>query len=579
MRIVHYVIPEFQRRYVWDKDEQWDPFWEDVRNVAEDYLENLIHTGDEHKTQEQTKPHFLGAIIIQQQLGSLREPQKIEVIDGQQRLITLQLILDAIQWVCQNYENAYFKQVAKILAEFVTNNKDLYDGQHVFKLWPSKFDRDAFKHVMDNELEVGDFKGSGIAQAHEFFQQRVTEWLQKGSDEQIERRIDALVGAITGQLQIAVIDLDMQADPHIIFETLNARGTPLAQFELIKNFVVSKTQESASDVWGDLDDEWWRKEIRQGRLYRPRLDMLFNYWLEMRNGDGISPSRVFNEFRNYAENKEIRDLMPKIILDFQNYAEYEQNCGKSYDKESFYYHMTAMQAGVITPLLFLLLSNEARIHTKTFDALESFLIRRMICRHTTKDYNRMIRELSSKLKDKLNESDMIVVKFLRAQEADARKWPSDTDVEGALVGLPLYRLLTKRRLRLVLEGVEQQMCIPEKIESGGMEKGLTIEHIMPVGWNTDNWKLSEGIDREERNTLINTIGNLTLVTQPLNSSMSNAAWAIKRAELQKHSRLMLNKELPSQPSWSEVDIRTRSSEMAKLISKRWPGPNSQKWDE
>ena len=147
------------------------------------------------------------------------------------------------------------------------------------------------------------------------------------------------------------------------------------------------------------------------------------------------------------------------------------------------------------------------------------------------------------------------------------------------MGLPLYRLLTKRRLRLVLEGVEQQMCIPEKIESGGMEKGLTIEHIMPVGWNTDNWKLSEGIDREERNTLINTIGNLTLVTQPLNSSMSNAAWAIKRAELQKHSRLMLNKELPSQPSWSEVDIRTRSSEMAKLISKRWPGPNSQKWDE
>ena len=116
-----------------------------------------------------------------------------------------------------------------------------------------------------------------------------------------------------------------------------------------------------------------------------------------------------------------------------------------------------------------------------------------------------------------------------------------------------------------------------------MPTNLTIEHLMPVGWRNEEWPLPEGVDADaatyERNTLIHSIGNLTLATQKLNSSMSNAPWNSKRDELQEHSVLLLNNELLTRPTWDEETIRSRSRRMAELISERWPGPVSQKWNE
>ena len=578
MKDIHYVIPEFQRRYVWSKDEQWESFWEDVKNVASDCLEKIQHPSDELKSQE-VKPHFLGAIIIQQQLTPVPEIEKRDVIDGQQRLTTLQILLDSIQEVCEKYDQQNIKQIAKRLSRFVTNDKDLYDSEHVFKLWPSKFDQEIFKYVMDNKLDASDFKETRIAQAHEFFKQQVTDWLGDAPDD-IQHRINALEEAVTTMLQIAVIDLEAQADPHVIFETLNARGTPLAQFELIKNFVVSKSQQRTSDMWGDLDSEWWKEETTQGRLTRPRLDILFNYWLAMRKGSDVSPAKVFTEFRNQSENEDMQHLMSEITRDFENYKEYEQGKGRNPIEKSFYYHMYVMQAGAITPILLVLLSDKTSLHTTAFEALESFLIRRMICRYHTKDYNRMSLDLAGKLKrGKVDDIDKTIVEFLQGQTAYTRKWPSDDEVEESLLNSPLYSRLTRGRLRLVLEGVEQQLRTSNKVDDHELPKNLTIEHMMPVAWKVGGeWPLFEPISEEERNTIINTIGNLTLVTQPLNSAMSNAGWVDKREELQKYSLLMLNKELRTQEAWNEMDIKDRSSQMAKIISQRWPGPDSQEWN-
>ena len=79
--------------------------------------------------------------------------------------------------------------------------------------------------------------------------------------------------------------------------------------------------------------------------------------------------------------------------------------------------------------------------------------------------------------------------------------------------------------------------------------------------------------RENRNRIIHTIGNLTLVNQKLNSSMSNARWKSKRAALLKYSVMSLNSELNDESHWSEDSILARSRRMAKLIAQCWPGPN------
>ena len=265
-----------------------------------------------------------------------------------------------------------------------------------------------------------------------------------------------------------------------------------------------------------------------------------------------------------------------------NYRDFESTRGRSPEEKSFYYHVDVMQAGVITPALLLLLSVEEGTRIRAFSALESFLVRRMICRQTTKDYNRLVLELASRLRESgLEKADTITAGFLKEQTAFAREWPSDEAVADALGSSPLYRLLTRGRLRLVLEGVERLLRSSGKAEQPAVPTNLTIEHLMPVGWGKEEWPLPEDIDTVaatyQRNTLIHSIGNLTLATQKLNSSMSNDPWASKRDELQEHSVLLLNDELLSQPSWSEETIQSRSQRMAKLVSDRWPGPASEEW--
>ena len=584
---VRYTIPPFQRPYVWSQDEQWEPLWEDVRNVAENYLDALERTGNKPvEAEQQTSPHFLGAVVLKQVPVATKDIGEREVIDGQQRVTTLQLLLDAIQQIWEDSDQPYAKRAARRLAKLVTNDEELIgdDALHIFKLWPTRGDRDAFRHAMDNGLAANDFDESPIVQAHEFFQLQARKWLNDGAGP-IESRIDALEAAATSMLQMVVIDLDPQDDPNLIFETLNARGTPLEQSDLIKNFVLSRERDRQGDIWGELDDGWWRSEVRQGRLFRPRLDMLLNYWLAMRTGSEVSPARVFDVFRNYVEDRDIHEVMGELRHDLDNYRGFESTGGSSPDENSFYYHLSVMQAGVITPALLLLLSAEEDKRIGAFRALESFLVRRMICRQTTKDYNRLVLELAGRLlEDGLENADTLTADYLREQVANAREWPTDEAVADALRSSPLYRLLTRGRLRLVLEGVERQLRSSGMSEQTSVSKNLTIEHLMPVGWRREEWPLPSDVDEDaatyERNTtLIHSIGNLTLATQKLNSSMSNAPWNNKRGELQEHSVLLLNNELLAQSNWDEEAILARSRRIAELVAARWPGPTSREWSE
>ncbi len=581
---VRYTIPPFQRPYVWSQDDQWEPLWEDVRNVAENYLEELERSGGDIVDAEQrTSPHFLGAVVLKQVPTAAKDIDQREVIDGQQRVTTLQLLLDAIQQICEESDQPYVKKSARRLAKLVTNDEELVedDALHIFKLWPTRSDRDAFRHAMDNGLAVNDFEESLIVQAHEFFQLQVRKWLE-GDLGTLERRVDALEAAATALLQMVVIDLSPQDDPNLIFETLNARGTPLEQSDLIKNFVLSREPDRQGNIWENLDDAWWRAEVRQGRLLRPRLDTLLNYWLAMRTGQEVPPARVFDVFRSYVGDQAVQAVMSELKRDLANYRDFETTKGRGPAEESFYYHVDVMQARVTTPVLLLLLSAEAGTRLRAFDALESFLVRRMICRQTTKDYNRLILELAIRLREsELDEADKVTAGFLREQTAYAREWPSDEAVADALGSSPLYRLLTRGRLRLVLEGVERRLRSSGKSEQPTVPTNLTIEHLMPVGWKKEDWPLPAGVDEEaatyQRSALIHSVGNLTLATQKLNSSMSNDPWECKRDELQEHSVLLLNNELLSQSSWNEETIRSRSRRMAELVSERWPGPDSAEW--
>ncbi len=332
-KAVCYTIPEFQRPYVWSQEDQWEPLWDDVRNVAENYLEQLEQSGgDLVEAEEKTSPHFLGAVVHQQVPRPAKFIPQREVIDGQQRMTTIQLLLDAIQLVCEELE---FKPAATRLSTLVLNNEESIGDERdkVLKLQPSRTDREAFRHAMDNGLAVNRFEESLIVQAHEFFQQQVRKWINDDPGLKSER-VDALETVVTTMLQMVVIDLDSKDNPNVIFETLNARGTPLEQSDLIKNFVLAKFPKNSkeeSEIWAGLDDKWWRAEVTQGRLYRPRLDMLLNYWLAMRTGAEVGPSRVFDLFRSYTSERRIDFVMSDIKHDLSYYRRFITNLSSELD--------------------------------------------------------------------------------------------------------------------------------------------------------------------------------------------------------------------------------------------------------
>ena len=380
---IRYEIPALQRRYVWDQEQQWDPLWNDVRNTAEEYMVNGAHVNR----------HFLGAIVIQQQSQPVNMLDTRQVVDGQQRLITTQLLLDATQEV---FEEREVGNAARRLSRLVLNGEEYQDDDpfSAFKVLPTIDDRQAFKHAMSNESTDDEFEETLIVQAHEFFKLMVRDWLDERPAES-GKRVDALEITIRNLLEMVVIDLKQSDNPHVIFETLNARGTPLLESDKVKNMMLFEAGKVGIDdpdkVW-DFGGEWWNEEVYQGRLLRPRVDAFLNFWLTMRKQDEVAPNNVFADFRRYFEEECNKDA-EAVAADIEK-------VGKVYTAlekvevddgiEPFLYRRGVMQAGVITPVLMWLLSSEVPQEqiTKSLLSLESYLVRRMICGMTTRGYGR-----------------------------------------------------------------------------------------------------------------------------------------------------------------------------------------------
>ena len=244
----------------------------------------------------QQQTHFLGAVVLQQTQNMTGQLEFRLVVDGQQRLTTLQLLVDAIQEV---YQQQSLQTAAERLADMVLNYERYGGGDpdRAFKVWPTAADQEAFRHAMSNELPSDEFKDSNIVRAHEFFKTQIAHWLIRDPEER-ETRADALERTVNNLLELVVIDLEMGDDPHVIFETLNARGTPLLESDLIKNMVMHEAvsagialdSEAGKNLWR-FDDGWWSQDVQQGRLVRPRIDVFLNYWLVMRSQDEVPPKR------------------------------------------------------------------------------------------------------------------------------------------------------------------------------------------------------------------------------------------------------------------------------------------------
>jgi hypothetical protein len=207
----------------------------------------------------------------------------------------------------------------------------------------------------------------------------------------------------------------------------------------------------------------------------------------------------------------------------------------------------------------------------------------MLCGGTTKNYNRLFAALVGDIKADLPHADDVLAARLAAETAPANRWPRDSEVRSAILTRDMYGQRRQDRLVMVLRRIEEHLrAMDNKTEQVlSTTSHLTLEHLIPQTWE-EHWPLDQTQDDPLtwRTTHLHKLGNLTLTTGALNSSLSNAPWHAplhpkdKRRSLTEHSLLKLNSTLANRhpDSFTEADVDQRSAYLANLITVIWPGP-------
>ncbi len=584
---VVYLIPNYQRRYVWNQLDQWEPLWLDIIGIA-----SALLTSSE--AYESLKPHFLGATVLK---GLPARPgranKQFTVVDGQQRITTIQLLLAS---VADSFRE--FEELAELegLARSLTFNwkPGVHDPSEPDKVFPLAGDFRSFTDLMNASRDDGhepDVSGP-IGDCYRFYLREASQWLmeEEGSGIPVVDRASALVTAIADKLQVVAINLNSDENESAIFEALNARGEPLSEWEKVKNYILYKAGETQGVDQGELYEEYllgfdarsWLEETGRGAARRRMSDQFLDYWLESELQRPIGARRVFREFRNELDKPDnpidLEAWCKELKSDGQYFMKWQTIQEWDGDIETIFHgRRRAINIGAIWPLL-LALSRRgvaSQDMSRSLGALDSFLWRRAIIGRQARSYDEialdLLRVLPQEPDGEMPFSNAIIEQLVR-YEATRSYWPNDYEVRQAV----LERNMPTWTIRQVLEAIERGMMRGKRPGNKNMSGGLPIEHLMPQTRSEEDWPLPANSDEDAeamRENIIHRLGNLTLIEHGLNSKLGNRAWAEKQRILHEEDNLYINKELLNHAPcshWDEEQIRLRGERLADHILEIWP---------
>ncbi len=605
-----FIVPVYQRPYVWTQEKQWQPLWEDVEStinrLAEARSDGFDKLLDAAAADAFAAPHFLGAVVIEQAPTATGDVETRLVVDGQQRFTTVQLllcgVLDALDAA------GVSKPLRAKLRKAIRNDTDVVEADKMHKVDPRPAERAEFLAAMtavQPDAETSKFAAARVyfaAAARDFLADSQVPEDPYGEGSIEEQRASLLTATLLGLVKLVVIDLEATDDAQVIFEALNARNTPLSATDLVKNLLFMRAQAQHEDpqqlydsLWKRFDDdsEWWLDVVGVGHAQRARQDWLLGDWLIAQRGQVINVGRLYGEFRQWLDTSGTKPL--DALTNLNAYADaYEilhgRKPGATAAELLAYQRLDALNIAAATPLLLWLLVQSSDImaageRERAFRAIESYVVRRMATKAQTRAYGSAFAELLRVARAAPEHPGQAVIAAL--QEAPhGYAWPTADDLEDAFREGRYYGAggINQERIRLLLSGVDAKLQREaDKSEPMTIEyDGLQVEHVIPQKWR-QYWPVTEtegdarAVAEDQRDRHIHRIGNLTLVTAQLNPSLSNDPWTAKKQELAKHSKLELNALLIEQDDWDEARIDERSQWLAHQIDYVWPGPDASVW--
>ena len=548
-------IPFFQRAYVWGQP-QWERLLEDMKDIT-----------------KSNKPYFLGSVILKQQettTGS-RIGDKRTVIDGQQRLTTLNIFFKVL--CLKTNENSTFDRSFKLR----DNSNALLHNHN---------DIQAFNEILAL-TELKDLEGeSNITQAYNYFKDNLVP-------------DDLNLDSILSNVLFVGIDLSQEEDEQQIFDTINSLGVKLTTAELLKNYFFNRDDiEKYNEYWKEVfekDEEtknYWDREIIAGRLRRTFIDLFFfaylqikiqetNFKVKAEDKDAYAKvEHLFESYKNFIKNY-LNNNKEAILSEIKEYAllfkknfNYEilgEELTQDFGIDRINTIIFGLDTTTLIPYTLYILRNISDETTKNelFGIIETYIMRRMITHSNTKNYNQLF---TDKLINNKVLSKQEFLDYIEKRDDKVNFLPTDEELEKGFNSSILINKQSAGILYLIESKIRNEKDSTALL---GINK-YSLEHLMPKKWR-NNWnKLSSKESEINRDRKLLTLGNLTIITQSLNSSIRDSKWEDKlkgknkKGGLTEYSvGLKTISQFLEYPEWDEKTIEERDLFLYEKAKQIW----------
>ncbi len=434
---MRYVVPFFQRPYVWD-EENWDNLWDNILEAYNQYRQN------------KNKEHFIGTLIVKQILATKINESNFDLIDGQQRITTISLLLKAIEVnVKKDDEFPELKSQLRNLLIF----KDARGYLH-FRIEHNRIDKPHYEEILHLGIEDRErafdidkytFRNPEnlLVQAFQYFLTKT----RSLSNEELYNLKDVILHKVPVISMLLAHDDDEQE----IFDTINSLGVKLTTSELLKNFVFKEKeiQPLYDTYWFDVfeaDEEiriFWNTHRTSGRVYRTNDELLLYIFLIIETQKDIKLEKLFKEYKAWLKDKSISEKRA-FLKNLKEYADIYFNfpsgnelneIGFAEHEKRFFHIIEHLSITTVYPLVLFIYKNvkDYNEREEVLGLLESYLVRRNISKFTTKNYNNLFLSILQKLISKENSTSYMDCLRKTISEFDdiTNKFPNNIDLERA----------------------------------------------------------------------------------------------------------------------------------------------------
>lgn len=541
-----FVIPIYQRTYPWTEGE-CEQLWQDI-----------IRTG----TSDDVSAHFVGSIVyIEKGLYQVSSQSPLLVIDGQQRLTTVSLIIEALARHLGDEEPIDGFSAKKLRSYYLLN--PLEDDDRRYKMLLTQTDKQSLLSLVEQK-PLPTEHSLRIEENFEFF------------EEQVKSLGDDLTSLCKGLAKLVVVDISLSRDqdnPQLIFESMNSTGRELSQADLIRNFILMGLEPAHQTQL--YNDHWRPMEVEFGQeAYGKHFDGFMRHYLTLKTGEIPNVREVYEAYKAHARSPEIAaEGVDALVADIHAYADYY--CAMALDQEQHkdlaaaFRDLREFKVEVAYPFLLELYHDYSNgvLSAEDFEAalrlVESYVFRRAVSNIPTNSLNKTFANMGKALKkDRYIESIQVHLLLLPSY----RRFPKDEEFRRELKVRDLYNFPRRSYWLRRLENFERKERVPVD--------EYTIEHILPQNDNlSKEWRDTLGPEWQQvQEKWLHTLGNLSLTGY--NSEYSDRPFVEKRDMKGgfKESPLRVNEGLGTLDTWNEENIIARADRLSEKVARVWKAP-------